>query len=320
MLLASENHSTYSNVSTSSYELGRALRFWLFFGFDVSSIVCSILVLYYLLMERALRQALHNHVSILMLLFNFVYQMIDIPLHLQYLHTGIVRPATPTLCLIWWFIDWGFFFNDEILLLWAMIERHILIFHNELIATRRRRLLIHYFPISMIVLLVMMFYIVAIFAPSCQNTFDYTMDLCGMYACYESVQFFATVEQLGFGTIGMSLIAMFSIALLVRVIWQKYQIHRHIRWQQQWKITVNLVCISLLYLCSCFPLGIINLIWLYAQPNFANEIVPTYFFVSYFPIFLLPFVCLGTVPKLWNKVKKHDPRQRRRIMAIISQS
>ncbi|CAF4685691.1 unnamed protein product [Rotaria socialis] len=141
-----------------------------------------------------------------------------------------------------------------------------------------------------------------------------------MYGCYELIPFFAIVEQLGFDIIGMSLIAIFSIALLVRVIWKKYQIHGQVQWRKQWKLTVNLVCTSLLYLCFCFPLGIIYLVQLYGQPNFAHEIVPTLFFFSYSPIFLLPFVCLCTSPKLWSTVKRIDPRQKRRIATILPPS
>ncbi|CAF1542531.1 unnamed protein product [Rotaria magnacalcarata] len=317
MALEYENGSSYANVSIQDYEIGRTIRFWLFLGFDLPSVVCSIFVLYHLLQKQVLRQALHNHSSILMLSFNLVYQLVDIPCHLQYFYTGIIRPATPIFCLIWWFIDWGFFFINVLLLLWAVIERHILFFHTTLIATWQKRLFIHYLPLAMIVLIIMVFYIIAIFVPPCQNTFDYTLDLCGMFPCYETVPFFGTVEQIGFAIIAMSLIAIFSISLLMRVIWQKYQMHRQIQWRKQRRLTLNVICVSLLYLFFCFPVSTIYLVHYYNDPGFAKELEPTLFFLSYFPVFLLPFICLATIPRIWREVKHFDRLQTRRVGIII---
>ncbi|CAF4404310.1 unnamed protein product, partial [Adineta steineri] len=153
------------------------------------------------------------------------FEWIDIPFQLQYFHTGIVYPSTPILCLIWWFIDWGFYYTIAVLLVFASFERHILIFHSHLVATRRKRLIFHYIPILIILLLMCTFYVVAIFAPICESTFAYDEDLCGVHACYGTIPFFVTVEQLVFGAAPICLIAIFSMTLLVRVIRQKHRMH-----------------------------------------------------------------------------------------------
>ena len=313
----SKNNLSYSNPSDANYEFGETLRFWLFLILDVPGVLCSIFALYYLLKERQLRAALHNHVTILILLFNLIYQLIDIPLHLQYFSTGIVRPATPALCLIWWFIDYGFFFIDLVLLMWASFERHILIFHTSMVTTQRKRLLVHYLPLFMIVMFMMLFYGVVIFASPCQNTYDFTMDLCGTSGCYHSVAVFGMVERIGFAIVPTFLIAIFSAALVIRIIRQKYRTHRIIEWRRQRKLIVHLLSMSSVYLCFDLPLSIVNLVHLCGRPDWGHDALPIIFYLSYFPILLLPIVCLGCIPELWNKVKKHNPRQRQRVAASM---
>jgi hypothetical protein len=313
------NYTLYWNSSTASYEIIGPLGFWLFFIFDAFAILCSIFVLYHLLAKHTLRQALHNHALILILLFGLVYEILDIPLHMQFFSTGIVRPATPELCRIWWFIDWGFYYTIEVLLLFASIERHILIFHSRMLATRRKRLLIHYLPLLLIILFMMTFYSIALFSPICQNMYDYTTDLCGMYACYTSIPLLSMFEQVGFSTVPSCFIAVFSMLLLVRVVWQNHRMRRSIQWRKQRKLAIQVILMALLFLVFSFPLTVIHFVRLWGLSNWAFEVFPPFFFLSYFPIFFLPFVCLASLPKLCDTIKKLDPRrrQRRRVAAII---
>lgn len=314
----SKNNISSSNPPDANDKFVEPLRFWLFLILDVPAVVCSIFALYHLLKERQLRKALHNHVTILILLFNLIYQLIDIPLHLQYFSTGIVRPATPALCLIWWFIDYGFFFIDLVLLMWASFERHILIFHTSMVDTQRKRLLVHYLPLFIIVMFMMLFYGVIIFAPPCQNKFDFTMDICGIGGCYGSVPFFGMVERIGFAIIPTFLIVIFSTTLVIRIIRQKCRIRGVIEWRRQQKLIVHLVSMSSVYLCFDLPLSIVTLVHLCGQPDWGRDALPTIFYLSYFPILLLPIVCLGSIPELWNKVKKLNPRQRQRVAVAMT--
>jgi len=251
-----------------------------------------------------------------MLFLTLIYEVVDIPLHLQFLSTGIVRPSTPILCLIWWFIDWGFYYTIAVLLVLASMERHILIFHSQMVATIQKRLIFHYFPILVIMVLMMTFYIIAIFAPICENTFDYTADLCGSHACYGTVPFFVAVEQLGFGATATCLIAVFSMTLLVRVVRQKHRVHGAVRWKKQQKLALQVISLSLLYLTFSFPVTIIYLVRLFGQPDWGSEVLPTFFFLSYFAILLLPYVLLGHLPDLWKKLKKCTARNQRRAVVV----
>jgi hypothetical protein len=231
--LSQNNETSDTNSSSSSQTLDQALLFGLFLGFDIPAVLCAIFVVYQLLSKRDLREALHNHVSIILLVLLLIYEIIDIPLHLQYLSTGVVRPSVPVFCLIWWFFDWGCFYTITMLLVFASIERHLLIFHSQIFSTMRKRLIFHYFPLMVIILFMIVFYSVAIFAPICENTFDYTTDLCGMFACYSTIPFFQIIEQVGFGIVAPLLMVISNFTLLIHVVWQKYRIHRSAQWKKQ---------------------------------------------------------------------------------------
>jgi len=251
------------------------------------------------------------------MLLDLVYESVDIPLHLQVLFTGVVRPATPALCLIWWFIGFCFYYFIVVLLLFTSIERHILIFHSQMVATKRKRLLFHYLPLFSIVLFMITFYAIAIFAPICENTFYYTYDECGELPCYESIPFFTMFEQIVFSTISTCLIAIFNLLLLVRVIWQKYRIHRINEWRKQRKLAIQVISMSTIYLGFSLPATIIYIVRLFGQPDWGMEVYPALCYLTYCTIFFLPFVCLATLPQFWDTVEKLGSRGRRRQIAPV---
>ena len=106
----------------------RSLRFWLLLISDIPSIICSIFVLYHLLINRKSRTALHNHTVIILLTIALLFQLTDIPWYLVFIQQGYVWPKIPARCLIWWLVDLGFYNTTALILSWTSIERHILVF------------------------------------------------------------------------------------------------------------------------------------------------------------------------------------------------
>ncbi|CAF3788114.1 unnamed protein product [Rotaria sp. Silwood1] len=111
--------------------LPRPVRFWLLLILLIPSILCTLILLYYFIRDRSLRSPLNNHVIIVLLIVNFHGLMIGFPIQLNFLHLGHVWPQIPTTCLAWQFSDIGIFTTTGIIMAWASIERHILIFHDQ---------------------------------------------------------------------------------------------------------------------------------------------------------------------------------------------
>ena len=67
--MESEN-STTTNAPFLFTIIPISVRFWIYLIADILSVLCSLFVLYYLLFDRTLRQALNNHVIIVLITFN----------------------------------------------------------------------------------------------------------------------------------------------------------------------------------------------------------------------------------------------------------
>jgi hypothetical protein len=91
------------------------------------------------------------------------------------------------------------------------------------------------------------------------------------------------------------IIVVFSIALLVRVLWQRHRIRQPIQWRKYRKMSFQLLSISLIYSIFSLPYMLMNMMIL---SGIQNEIFTAIFdytqFLTYFVFFSLSF-CLRIV-------------------------
>jgi hypothetical protein len=88
------------------------VQFWTFLIFEIPSLACTIFLLYHLLFNRQLRNALHNHVIIIFLFLTLFIEILDNPLYTDAYRLGDNQNSFPiisSICLMWWFIDYGFY-------------------------------------------------------------------------------------------------------------------------------------------------------------------------------------------------------------------
>ncbi|CAF3985620.1 unnamed protein product [Rotaria sp. Silwood1] len=246
-----------------------------------------------MLSSQTRRQAINNHVIILLLFNNLIYELIDISLFLNYYRLDTVSPATQSLCLIWIFIDEALYSVSTITVAWASIERHILIFHNQWLSSSRRRFLIHYVPMMLLVSYIILFHFVVIVFPPCENRYDYTQEICGHQLCFHNSKLIGTWDSIAHNIIPTLTIVIFSITLLVRVLLQNRRMHRIVQWRKHRKMAIQLLSISALYLFLYIPYMCMELTHLCCiSPESSNNFEEYAQFFSYYVIFLLPFVCL----------------------------
>jgi hypothetical protein len=281
----------------------RPLRFWLLLIFDIPSIVCSLFVLYHLLFNRTSRYALHNHTIILLLTIALIFQLTDIPFYLDFIRRGIVWPQNPARCLIWWSIDLGFYNTAALILAWSSIERHILVFHDRWVLTKKRRFYVHYLPLCILILYSTTYYTFVIFFPPCQHIFVYTLPVCAASPCHLFHPVLGLWEMGVHGCLSTIVVAFFSIALLIRVILHKRRRNRVFQWRKYRKMIIQLLSISALYLLLNFPIMILSVAHLCGlPPDIGVEAQQITFFLTYWVMFLLPFVALTSLPGLRNKM------------------
>lgn len=300
-----------------------AVQFWTFLLFEIPSLACTIFLLFHLLTNPQLRRALHNHVIIIFLFLTFCIEVFDNPLYVDAYHYQGHNSfqMTEPVCLMWWLIDFGFYGAISVFLALASVERHILIFHyHQLLRTPRQRFVMHYFPLIITSIYIFGFYIGVIFFPPCKNEFDFQSLGCGLMPCYTNIPYLNTWDYLGNGIICTFIETTSSIALLIRVLWQKHLALQRVKWQRHRKMSFQLLSISCLSLTIIFPQSLIVVIQQTGGTNtnsFGAAALPYFNYLYTFVVFLLPFILLGSYPELWPKLLFFRSKRRQPpLMAI----
>jgi len=177
------NVSEDTDLVLAEVPIPRWIKSWFLLALDIPAVFYTIYLLYRIVSIRNLREALHNHVIIVLLVISLVSQLTGVCFYVVYSKIDHVWLASPFFCNLWQFADIGLFDMIGMLLAYAAIERHVLIFHSSLVNTRRKRLIFHYIPLSLTIIYGLSVYIILIFFAPCENLYDYTQPLCGS-PCY----------------------------------------------------------------------------------------------------------------------------------------
>ena len=289
------------------------MKFWLYLIFLIPSFLCSLFVVYHLLVYGRLRYNLYNHAILIVLVLGLIYEVTIYPWMLYYNHAEGVWERSLPFCTLWSFIDWGLYYTQTILFAWATIERHILIFHDRWVATRTKCFVIHYLPLIVLMLYCLIYYVVIDFFPPCENSYTnesmICVSLCLMHA-HTPLHMWDTIAHQILPNV---IIVTFSIALLVRIYWRKYRIGQSVQWRKHRKMTIQVLYISFLYLIFAFPMTLMNFLYLCSISRlFGADLMQYLLVLNYTMILLSPFACLLALPHFQNtwKNKFHLRRQR----------
>ncbi|CAF1222649.1 unnamed protein product [Adineta steineri] len=279
-------------------------RFWILLAPLIPSILVTIFVLYHLLKNRGYRTALNNHVIILLLSVGLVEELTGIVWNIYFYHNGTSLLLTPAFCYAWVYIDTTAIVSIYILITWASLERHILIFHSSYFLTRTKRLLFHYLPMILCILYPMIFYFVIFFIVPCNKPLRYTSRDCNLYSCVGSSPAVALYDSLAHYILPAFITVTFSVGLFIRVLYQKYHIHHRIDWRKYKNMALQLLPISCLYIFLQLPP-----MSLYAaySAGLPRTIGVDYFndslFFSFYIMLLTPFACAMSLPELRTKCR-----------------
>ena len=279
--LVNRKMSDEENYSTD-IAIPLLVRFGILLPFYIPSLVCSLFVLYHLIFDQILLKALHNHVIILLLLVNFLIQLTSLSWTIDYYRRGSVLLFTREFCLTWLFMEESLFISMNLLFAWATIERHLLILHDRLFIGKIKRLILHYFPLVFLLVYCICYNTIAVLLPPCSNTFDYSAMVCAL-----------------------SSLLTCSLALLIRVIYQKYRLRQGVRWRNYRKMTIQLLSISALYFVIYIPEMLMEFAYLCGVSEDIGADFMNYMeFFTHYGNILFPFVCVVSLPELTRKVQR----------------
>ncbi len=128
-----------------------------------------------------IEHCVEHYTIMLSLLFS---QFMDIPSYLVFIRLNYVWPQTQAMCFFWWYVDVGVCNACGILVAWASIERHILVFHDKWVSTRRKRILVHYMSLFGVLGYSLCFYLLALLIPSWDHSsINYNLPWCHYSPC-----------------------------------------------------------------------------------------------------------------------------------------
>lgn len=231
-------------------------------------------------------------------------EVIIFPPFLYSYYVGTSMFKSPTFCTLWAYSDYTLYYLQVILVAWASIERHILIFHDDWLATSKKRFFIHYLPLAVIVFYCIIIYIPAFIFPGCDLVFDYANAPCYNY-CYFTNPTALLYDTIVNGNLPTLIIFVFNIALIIRVLVHKYRMKQPIQWRKHRKMTIQMLSLSSLYLFCTLPytFGTLLSVSGVSTPALKNMLV----FVEAFAlldVLIYPLICMASVSEIHLKVKK----------------
>ena len=291
------------NKNAIPMPLGKQATFCIFSLMNMPSILCYLVLFYYFLRLPELRQQYYSHLMIIYLLLSgYLVIIIDIPLILAYIEDNyfILSMKYPQVfCTFWIVYDYSTWSINLWIMALLSLERYLLIFFKQAVMkNKKRRFLMYYFPITIIVLLVFCWYLYLLILFPCTKTyFDFTAIICGS-ACYqiEGSEMIQNLDWIISGLLPVFLTVLFTLILIIHVLYQRHKIRRHVAQRDTWKRTrkmfLQLLPITLTFLVFIMPLIIVGLMaiinpWYFTTPYFYVN------FLAYCLPLAIPFAVLS---------------------------
>lgn len=281
------------------------IAYWLLFVPLVPSVGISIFNLYHLLASRALRTALNNHVIILLLVCGLIEELTDTVWIIYLFHTGTVLYSTSEFCHLWITMSSTMIISIFLLMAWASIERHILVFHSKWFASRWQLLFFHYIPLLLCMIWPLAFYLSFFIFLPCDWPLDFSSWGCSLSWCAAFYPRLALVDSILHYAMPSFTIVVCSLTLFIRVLRHRYQIHQRIDWRNYKKMAAQLLPLSVLYLFMSFPPALLYAAYALGLPTSVGEdyFTSALFFYNWI-VLLTPFATVFSLPDLPGKCRR----------------
>lgn len=223
-----DTNADANSISTEAF-------FYLFLFLGIPAVILTLLLFYYFFCLPELREHHYEHQMIIYLTtVAFLTNAIDIPMLLPYLknHHYILRMAHPNVfCAFWISYDYAVCSSNVWMMALFSFERYLLIFFKQTaMKSKQRRLFLYYILVAGVFLSIFCWYIsLVVLYPCSQYQFDYTQILCGL-PCYihEGSAVLRNLDWILAGILPVFLTVLFTLALILHVLYQKQKIGRHL--------------------------------------------------------------------------------------------
>ena len=314
-----ENSS--AQTFTDAHYLLHRVKFSVLLAFQIPAYALNLLIFIFFVRNRRALRAPQNPALLILLIVNFIQLSVTLPLDVRFYFLGYVSPSTPSFCTFWTFTEFTLNEVSEYLMATISVQRHMLIFNGHLLRIRWMRIILHHVPLVFCLIYPAIFYLFAILLYPCDGTqYDYSSNICGLATCYLVFdKILGTLDWSVNNGLPMVIDVSANVLLIVRVIRQKRRQNQPLSWKKQRRMTVQLFCLSSLYLMAWSPCFVVSLVQILGYPTFLAQIQTDYFLdLIYLVNLFLPWVCLGLIPELltWIKALCHCRQQTNQVTAL----
>ncbi|CAF2420633.1 unnamed protein product [Rotaria sp. Silwood2] len=291
--------------------ISNQIKLGLFIPFQIPSIICHIFLIYHLIFNRQLRQALHNHVILTFLITNYLLITIDLSMAYYFLNHDPIKENSGNFCLAWNFIDSFLSSLSIFLMMWASFERHLFIFYDRQIFNNKlKRFIFHYIPIIILIIYTFIFYFIAIYiSPYCSNSehFDFNEVFCDRSCYIHHVIILSSIDLIIHKVFCSILIFSLNLFLLIRIFYEKRQRNQIIRWRRHKRMTIQILSISTLYFIGTLPSAISESLHVFVDGDYNDEEFmiqrEVFLYLFYLTSLIIPFICLMSFPEIYQKLR-----------------
>jgi hypothetical protein len=236
---------------------------------------------------------------------------ICIPFFLIELYFNSYFPLSPLICKIWLIIDYSSIVCLGLLVCWASIQRHILIFGPVHIKKLQSTLKFKLIPTILALGLPLTWYTIlgsrCIFTETLNQSFQ-------CRPCFENEKFIFLIDTILSLILPLFVTIIVTFCLLVRIIRLRLSIFRlpSKKWRRCKRLTRQMILFSLIYLIGLVPYVVTNLNILYDFWSFIN--LPWFIHISdaftYVPCCFSSFLSIYAFPEIWANQRNHRRKHR----------
>jgi len=235
-----------------------------------------------------------------------------VPFFLLELYNNLYFPLPIFICKLWLIIDYSSIVSLGLLVFWASIQRHILIFGPIHIKKLQSTLKFKLIPTILTFILPLTWY--SILASACH--YDTTPgQLYQCRPCFEHEKTIFLVDTILSLIVPLFITLIVTFCLLIRILRLRLRIFRlpSKKWRRCKRLTRQMILFSLIYLIGLVPYVLTNLnslynFWPWMNSALSIQIADT---LSYVPCCFSPFLSIYAFPEICQKQKNHHHHHHR---------
>ncbi len=230
-----------------------------------------------------------------------------IPFFLIELYFDSYFPLSLTLCKLWLIVDYSSIVCVGLLVCWASIQRHVLIFGPMRIKKLQSTFKFKLIPIAFALGFPLTWYSILILTCTYQKT---ALNKFKCEPCFEDETVIFLIDTLLSLLLPLSITIIATFFLLIRIIRLRLRLFRSNskKWRRCKRLTRQMILFSFIYLIGLLPYVLTNLnslynFWPFFNPPWCIKIANT---LTYVPCCFSSFLSIYAFPEIWkNRRTRH---------------